>query len=60
MNRLFGIVPGFVNGLIAAALLSSLLLSLPLSGNLLVATRDSALANRFASLTQRLESALNG
>lgn len=58
VNRLFGTVPGFVNGLIAAALLSTLLLSLPLSGNLLVATRDSALANRFASLTQRLESAL--
>lgn len=58
LNRLFGMLPGLVNGLIAVAILASLLLSLPLSGGLLGATRDSALANRFASLTEQLESQL--
>ncbi len=58
LNRLFGMLPGLVNGLIAVAILASLLLSLPLSGGLLGATRDSALANRFASLTEQLESHL--
>ncbi|MGH2541384.1 MAG: CvpA family protein, partial [Ardenticatenaceae bacterium] len=58
LNRLFGVLPGLVNGLIAVAILASLLLSLPLSGSLLVATRASALADRFASLTEELETEL--
>ncbi|MBA3531511.1 MAG: CvpA family protein [Ardenticatenales bacterium] len=57
-NRFLGLLPGLVNGLLFAALLASLLLSLPLTGGLLVATRESALASRFASLTDRLEAEL--
>lgn len=58
VNRLLGLLPGFVSGLINAAILASLLLALPLGGSLLNATRESALANRFAALTERLETAL--
>lgn len=58
-NRWFGMVPGTVNGLVAVALLSSLLLSLPLSGALLESSRESRLANRFSVVTERLEIALD-
>ncbi|MDQ4078254.1 MAG: CvpA family protein [Chloroflexota bacterium] len=57
-NRLLGVLPGLISGLIAVAIVASLLLSLPLPGSLLVATRNSALSDRFASLTDRLESEL--
>jgi uncharacterized protein YkwD len=58
VNRLFGILPGLVSGLVAAAIVSSLLMALPLSGVPLVETRQSALASRFASLTEPLEAGL--
>lgn len=58
LNRFLGLFPGFVNGLLVVALFASLLLSLPLSGGLLDATRASALANRFAAITQTLETSL--
>jgi uncharacterized protein YkwD len=57
-NRFFGIIPGFVNGLITAALLSALLLTLPLSEGIRERARDSALVNRLAGYTERLEAAL--
>jgi uncharacterized protein YkwD/uncharacterized membrane protein required for colicin V production len=57
-NRFLGLFPGLVNGFLVVSLFASLLLSLPLSGGLLDATRNSALANRFAATTQTLETAL--
>ena len=47
-NHIFGILPGFVNGMITAAVLSALLLAIPLSESLSARTRDSALVNRLA------------
>jgi uncharacterized protein YkwD len=57
-NRALGIVPGFINGLIIAAILAALLLAVPLPDGLLNSTRESALANRLAIVTDRLEAAL--
>jgi uncharacterized protein YkwD len=59
LNRFMGLFPGLVNGFIVVALLSSLLLSLPLTGGVLDATRNSELADRFAATTQHLETALS-
>src|SRR6185437_764171 len=58
VNRLFGVIPGFVNGLIVVAILSALLLALPLNERLSERTRDSALVNRLAVYAERLEGAL--
>ena len=58
LNRVFGVVPGFLNGLISAAIISALLLAIPLSEGLTQRTRDSALVNRLAVHTERLEAAL--
>jgi uncharacterized protein YkwD len=57
-NRLLGVVPGFVNGLIVAAILAPLLLAIPLPDGLRNAMRESVLANRLAIVTDRLEAAL--
>jgi uncharacterized protein YkwD len=58
VNQVFGILPGFVNGLIIVAILSALLLALPLSEGLSERTRDSALVNRLAVYAEQLEGAL--
>lgn len=58
-NRLLGILPGFVNGLIAAAIVAPLLLALPLPDGLSAPTRESAVASRLTTLTERLEAALS-
>lgn len=58
INRVFGLVPGFINGLIIAAIAAALLLALPLPEGLRNSTRASALANRLAVVTDRLETAL--
>jgi uncharacterized protein YkwD len=58
VNQLFGIIPGFANGLIVVAILSALLLAIPLSEGLSERTRDSALVNRLAVYAERLESEL--
>ena len=58
VNRLFGLLPGFANGLITAAILSALLLAIPLSEGLSERTRDSAVANRLAVYAERLENQL--
>ena len=57
-NHIFGILPGFVNGMITAAVLSALLLAIPLSESLSARTRDSALVNRLAVYAEQLEGQL--
>jgi len=57
-NRLLGIIPGAINGLIAAAVVADLLLTLPAPDGLRAATRDSALANRLAGYAERFEEAI--
>ena len=57
-NRVFGLLPGFVNGMITAAILSALLLAIPLSESLSERTRDSALVNRLAVYAEQLEGQL--
>jgi uncharacterized protein YkwD len=57
-NRIFGLLPGFVNGMITAAILSALLLAIPLSEGLSERTRDSALVNRLAVYAEQLEGQL--
>lgn len=57
-NQLFGVIPGFVNGLIVVAILSALLLAIPLSESLSERTRDSTLVNHLAVYAERLEGAL--
>lgn len=59
LNKLAGIVPGMANGLIIAAILSALLLAIPFSAGIHERARDSALVNRLAVYSQRLESALH-
>lgn len=58
INRLFGILPGFANGLITAGILSALLLAIPLNESLNARARDSAVVNRLAVYAERLESQL--
>jgi uncharacterized protein YkwD len=58
VNQIFGVVPGFVNGLIVVAILSALLLAVPLSESLSERTRDSAFVNRLAVYAERLEGQL--
>jgi len=58
VNRIFGVIPGFINGLISAAIISALLLAIPLNEGLSRQTRDSNLVNRLAVQTERLEAAL--
>ena len=57
-NRALGMLPGFVSGLITAAVFGALLLSVPLPDALREPARESALANRLAAQTERLEMAL--
>jgi len=59
LNRLFGLIPGLANGLIVAAIVAALLLSVPLGESLSERARGSALVNRFAVYTERLENALH-
>jgi uncharacterized protein YkwD len=58
LNKSFGIVPGLANGLIAVAIISALLLAIPLNQGLRERARDSSLANRLAGYTENLEAAL--
>jgi len=59
INRLFGIVPGFVNGLITVAILSPIIMALPLPDELRNTARESGIANRVAVVSQRIETALS-
>lgn len=58
LNQLLGVLPGFANGLIIVAILSALLLAIPLNEGLSERTRDSALVNRLAVYAERLEGQL--
>jgi len=58
VNQLLGVIPGFANGLIVVAILSALLLAIPLSEGLSERTRDSALVNRLAVYAEQLEGQL--
>jgi len=47
-NKLLGIVPGFVNGLVQAVVVSALLLTIPFQNKVSDQARESKLANAFA------------
>jgi uncharacterized membrane protein required for colicin V production len=52
LNKAFGIFPGVINGLIYAAIISSLLLAMPMFDGLSAKTRESSIAN---ALTPHVE-----
>jgi uncharacterized protein YkwD/tetrahydromethanopterin S-methyltransferase subunit G len=58
VNRAFGVLPGFVDGLIHAMILSVLLLALPLWDGLTAQTRESEIATQLATPAEWLESRL--
>jgi uncharacterized protein YkwD len=58
VNRTIGVLPGGVSGLITAAIVSSLLLALPLAEGLRERARESPAVNRLAVYTEQLETAL--
>src|SRR6266699_3962900 len=59
VNRLLGIIPGVANGLLTAAIVSALLLAIPLNEGLRERARASTTVNRLAVYTERLEAALH-
>ncbi|HEV2708001.1 MAG TPA: CvpA family protein [Pyrinomonadaceae bacterium] len=58
LNRVAGLLPGLASGLIFAAVAAPLLMSLPLPDGLRGSTRESVVANRLATLTERIETSL--
>jgi uncharacterized protein YkwD len=58
INQLLGVIPGLANGLISAAIVSALLLAIPLNESLSERVRASSLVNRLAVYTEQLETAL--
>jgi uncharacterized protein YkwD len=58
-NRLLGVIPGFAYGLIAAAIVAALILSVPLNEGLRERARASQSVNRLAVYTERLEALLH-
>jgi uncharacterized protein YkwD len=58
LNRILGLAPGFINGIIFAAILAPLILAVPLPEALRNPARESALVNRLATVTESLEAAL--
>src|SRR5947208_3412883 len=59
VNRFLGSIPGLANGLITAAIVSALLLAIPLNEAMRERARASASVNRLAIYTERLEAALH-
>jgi len=63
LNKSLGIIPGFIHGIILAALISTLLLALPLMDGINSAVRNSLIANRLSvkmeTVDQKLSPALN-
>jgi uncharacterized protein YkwD len=57
-NRILGTLPGFASGLITAAIVSSLLFSMPFADGFQENLRQSQTANRLAGYTDELETAL--
>jgi uncharacterized protein YkwD len=59
VNRVFGIVPGVVNGAIYVTLIAGLLLAFPISDTLSQTTRDSKIASRFAGYVESFDEKLS-
>ena len=59
LNRLLGVIPGLANGLITAALVSALLLVIPMGEGLRERARESPLVNRLAIYAEAFEAALH-
>ncbi|MFC6998948.1 CvpA family protein [Rufibacter roseus] len=57
-NKLLGLIPGFLSGVVTAAIVGVLLMAIPFKGGLEEEVQSSALANRFASYGERAEMAL--
>lgn len=55
VNKAFGIIPGIINGLIYAALISTLLLLFPFSETLANKIQESRFANHFAEYVEKAE-----
>jgi len=55
LNRMLGVIPGLASALITAAIVSSLLLAIPLNEGLRERARESSSVNRLAVYTERLE-----
>lgn len=58
INKIFGILPGAVNGVVIAAIISALLFSLPLTDGFSNSFQESRLADKLAVYTDELETAL--
>jgi len=58
LNRVLGILPGLVNGIVLSAIVSSLLYAVPIWDGLSDAAQHSWLTERFATYTDRLEDVL--
>jgi uncharacterized protein YkwD len=59
LNHAGGMIPGFLNGLIYAIVLSALLLAFPLSQKIVDEARDSKMANSFAMQVEWLSDKLS-
>jgi len=57
LNRLLGTLPGFVSGVVMAAIISTLLLAIPLSDSISAAAQKSFLAEKFSVYTDELQDA---
>lgn len=58
LNRIAGVVPGLLIGLITAAIVSALLFTVPLADRLHEAAQESPLANRLAIVTNEAQAQL--
>jgi uncharacterized protein YkwD len=58
-NRFFGLVPGFINGIFNAVIVSALLLAIPFSDGLSATTRESKIADRLTEPAEWMESKLS-
>jgi uncharacterized protein YkwD len=59
VNRVFGVFPGFVNGVIYAVIISALLLATPLFDGLSEKTKESQVASRLSPFAEWIESKLS-
>ncbi|MFA6084053.1 CvpA family protein [Mucilaginibacter sp.] len=59
INKVFGIIPGIINGLIWTALLSGLLLLMPFNNSISKQTRSSKLADRLSDKVSWLDAKLS-
>ena len=55
INKFGGIIPGAINGLVWATILSALLLAIPLSDSITKNTRESKIANRLSAYVEWLD-----